>query len=66
MPNPSTITQELIEEISFLKQRIEELEESESEHKRASEVLWENEEWFRKIFEEAHAEDISSTGESSV
>ncbi len=54
MPNPSTTTQELIEEISFLKQKIEELEKSESERKRASEVLRDSEEWFRKIFEEAH------------
>ena len=54
MKDPTRTNQELIEEISILKQRIQELEKSESDRRSASEVLLESEEWFRKIFEEAH------------
>jgi len=38
---------ELIEEISSLKQRIQELEQAESEHKRTEEALRESEEKYR-------------------
>ena len=54
MINPSRTNQDQIKEMSILKRRIQELEQSESERKRASEALRESEEWFRKIFEEAH------------
>jgi diguanylate cyclase (GGDEF)-like protein/PAS domain S-box-containing protein len=44
---------ELIEEISCLNQRIKELEQSESECKKAEEALWQSEEKFRLLIENA-------------
>jgi PAS domain S-box-containing protein len=49
MTAPSKTNQDLIEEISTLKQRIQELEKSESERKGASEVLRKSEEYFKAI-----------------
>ena len=54
MTDPSRTNQGLIDENSILKQRIRELEKSESERKRAFEALRESDERFKKIFEEAH------------
>lgn len=51
MKDPSRTTQELLEEISALKQRIRELEQSESEHKRAEEALRISAEKYRILFE---------------
>ena len=53
MKDPSSTHQELIEEISVLKQRIKELEQSESERKGADEELLESVSKFRTIFESA-------------
>jgi PAS domain S-box-containing protein len=49
MEDPSRTNPELIKEISALKQKIKELEQSESERKRASEALRESEERYRAI-----------------
>ena len=49
MKEPPRTNPEPIIEISALKQKIKELEHSESERKRASEVLRESEERFRLI-----------------
>ena len=49
MTDPSRTNSELLEEISVLKQRIKELERSESDCKRAEEALRESEERFRKL-----------------
>ncbi|MBA4391664.1 MAG: hypothetical protein C0399_12125 [Syntrophus sp. (in: bacteria)] len=61
MKDPSRTHPELIEEISFLKQRIKELEHTESERlsakqagKRAEEALRESESKFRTLFESAN------------
>ncbi|MFA4917233.1 MAG: diguanylate cyclase [Syntrophales bacterium] len=51
MNEQSGIHQELIEEISVLKQRIQEVEKSEAEHKRAEELLKEGEERFHQLFD---------------
>jgi PAS domain S-box-containing protein len=51
MKDPSGTNQELIEESSALKQRIKELEQSESELKRASEALRGSEEYFKAIIQ---------------
>ena len=48
MHDPSR-TKDLIDEISFLKQRIRELEKSESERKEASETIRKSEEYFKAI-----------------
>jgi PAS domain S-box-containing protein/putative nucleotidyltransferase with HDIG domain len=53
MNDPSKTNQELIEEISALKQRIRELEQAESERKQVEEALWKSEEKFRTIFDRA-------------
>ena len=49
MKKPSGIKQELIKEISVLKQRIQELEHSESKLKRAEEALRESENKYREL-----------------
>ena len=51
MTDPSRTIKELIEEISVLKQRIQELEQSDSECKRAEIAMRESEEKYRLIFE---------------
>jgi two-component system cell cycle sensor histidine kinase/response regulator CckA len=51
--DPSRTNQDLLEENSFLRQRIQELEHSESERKRAEEALKASEEYFRTITENA-------------
>jgi diguanylate cyclase (GGDEF)-like protein/PAS domain S-box-containing protein len=51
MEDPSRTNPELIKEISALKQKIRELEQSESERKRASEALLESEEYFKAIIQ---------------
>jgi len=56
MTDPSRTNQELLEEISVLKQRIKELEQSESERKLAQEALQESETKLQAIF------DIVGTG----
>ena len=56
MQNPSRTTQELIEEIFILKQRIRELEQSESKCKRAEEALQKSEEKFLELLE--HINDV--------
>ncbi len=56
MQNPSRTTQELIEEIFILKQRIRELEQSESKCRRAEEALQKSEEKFLELLE--HINDV--------
>jgi PAS domain S-box-containing protein len=51
MKGPSRTNPELIIEISALKQKIKELEQSESERKKASEALRESEEYFKAIIQ---------------
>jgi PAS domain S-box-containing protein len=51
MTDPSRTNQELLEEISALKQKIQELEYSESERKLVAEALRENEKRFRELAE---------------
>ncbi|TSA48595.1 MAG: PAS domain S-box protein [Deltaproteobacteria bacterium] len=51
MTDPSRTNQEPTEEISFLKQRIQELEKSESDRKRAEAALRESEPEYRVFFE---------------
>ena len=53
MTDPSRTKQELLEENTFLNQRIKELEQAESEHKRVEEALRESEEHYRTLFDEA-------------
>ena len=53
MKDQTRTDRKLIAEISLLKRRIQELEQSESDRRSASELLLESE-WFRKIFEKAH------------
>jgi PAS domain S-box-containing protein len=53
MKDPSKTNPELIEEISILKQKIKELEQSESDRKQAEEALRESEEKYRNIFNDA-------------
>jgi PAS domain-containing protein len=53
MKDKSKTKQELIQELISLRQRIEELEQSESVRKSAEEPLRESEERFRVIFESA-------------
>ena len=53
MNDISKMYQELIEENAFLKKRIQELEQSETERKQAEEALKVSEEKYRKIFEGA-------------
>ena len=58
--------QELIEEISVLKQRIQELEKADAERKRMNDVLRESEERFRALVEQASvgvAEIVMETGQ---
>ena len=54
MEDSSRTNSELIEEISFLKQRIKELEQAESERKRAEEELRESESKYWTLFESAN------------
>ncbi|HLA26391.1 MAG TPA: sensor domain-containing diguanylate cyclase [Syntrophales bacterium] len=51
MVDPSRTNNELLEEISFLKQRIQELEHSEAERRRAEEALRQSEARYRRITE---------------
>ena len=51
MKDPYSTHPELIEEISFLKQRVKELEQSESECRQAKEALKQSEAKYRDIFE---------------
>jgi len=51
MEDPSRTNPELLKEISALKQKIKELEQSESERKRASEALRESVEYFKAIIQ---------------
>jgi PAS domain S-box-containing protein len=53
MKDPSSTNPEMIEENSFLKQRIKELEKSESDRKQAEEALRESEEKYCNIFNDA-------------
>ena len=53
MEDPSRTNQELIKEISALKQKIKEMEQSESEPKRVSGELRESEEYFKAIIQNA-------------
>ncbi|MCX5809819.1 MAG: PAS domain S-box protein [Proteobacteria bacterium] len=53
MKDPSSTHPELIEEISFLKQRVKELEQSESECRQAKEALKQSEAKYRNIFDNA-------------
>ena len=54
MKDLSGTNQKLIKEISILKQRIQELEQLESERRRVEEALWKSEEKFRTIFDRAN------------
>jgi PAS domain S-box-containing protein/putative nucleotidyltransferase with HDIG domain len=56
MKDPSGTNQELTKEISALKQRIQELEQLESEPKGVLDALWKSEEKYRLLFE--HLTDI--------
>jgi PAS domain S-box-containing protein len=51
MNDPFTTMPELIKEISALKKRIQELEQSETKHKRAEEALRESEKKYRSVIE---------------
>jgi len=51
MKDQSKTKQVLIQEISLLRQKIAELEQSESDRKNVEEALQESSEWFRKLFE---------------
>ncbi|MFO7665097.1 MAG: GGDEF domain-containing protein, partial [Desulfobacterales bacterium] len=53
MKDQSKTKQALIQELAFLKQRITELEQSESGHKRSEEALRESEERYRTLVENA-------------
>ncbi|MDD3847158.1 MAG: PAS domain S-box protein [Syntrophorhabdaceae bacterium] len=55
MKDPSGTASGLIEKISFLKQRIRELEQSESDRQRAEEALQESEERYRKVADFTYA-----------
>ena len=63
MNNPSRTNQELLEENSILKQRIRELEQSESERKRTSDELRESEEKYRILVSESPDPTFSFTPE---
>jgi PAS domain S-box-containing protein len=52
MHDPTEINRELIKENALLKQRIQELEQSEAAYKRANAGLWENEEKYRLLLSE--------------
>ena len=54
MTNPSRTNRELLEEISVLKQRIQELEHAESDRKLAVEALRRTEENFRCLWMSPH------------
>jgi len=53
MKDPSKTKQELIEELSVLKQRLQELEHSESDRKQAEEELLKGKENFRRSLDES-------------
>ena len=55
MTNPSRANKELIEENLFLKERIKELEQVESEYKQAGEALRSSEEKYRELVENANS-----------
>ncbi|MDP1990671.1 MAG: EAL domain-containing protein [Syntrophales bacterium] len=66
MKDPSRTKQEPIEEISILKQRIQELEKADAERKRMNDVLRESEGRFRALVEQAAvgvAEIVMETGQ---
>jgi prefoldin subunit 5 len=59
MGDPSRTNPELIKEISALKQKIKELEQSESERKRVSEALRESEERLNNLYNPTTAHRLS-------
>ncbi|MCX5815026.1 MAG: PAS domain S-box protein, partial [Proteobacteria bacterium] len=63
MKDTSKTNPELIEEISFLKQRIKELEQSESGRKQVEEALRESEEKYRSLFDNAVEGIFQTTSE---
>jgi two-component system, cell cycle sensor histidine kinase and response regulator CckA len=63
MNDQAKTNQELIEEISILKQKIKELERTESENKRTEEALRRSEEKYRHLFESAGEGILIAQGE---
>jgi diguanylate cyclase (GGDEF)-like protein/PAS domain S-box-containing protein len=66
MKNQSGTYPQLIEEISFLKQRIKELEQSETERVRVEEKLQTSEERFRLLFDNSPDGIFLSTSDGSI
>jgi diguanylate cyclase (GGDEF)-like protein/PAS domain S-box-containing protein len=67
MKDPSKTKQELIEELSVLKQRLQELEHSESDRKQAEEELLKSEENFRRSLDDSSlGVRISTSGAETI